>query len=75
MIADEEFIINFKLNNAGLHLKELREDDKQEVYKSYRDAGGLCAEMPSDTHYVMDGPHVIFIGNKQELLGFLNSHF
>lgn len=72
MIADEDYIINLKLTNAGLNLKQLDAGDNAEIYKAYRDSGGLCMESPSDTHYVMDGAYVVFIGNKQELLGFAN---
>ena len=73
MIADENYIINLKLTNAGLHLYQLSEGDNSEIYKAYRECGGLCMEQPDHTHYVMDGSYIIFIGNKQELLGFVNS--
>jgi len=70
MIADDNYIINLKLTNAGLSLKQLTDGDNSEIYKAYRECGGLCMENPSDTHYVMDGAYVVFIGNKHELLGF-----
>ena len=72
--VDKDFIIAIKLKSNGLHLKEL-DGNNSEVYKAYRECGGLCVESPRDTHYVMDGSYVIFIGNKDELLCFLNSHF
>jgi hypothetical protein len=70
MKADADFIITLKLTNAGLHLHQLDEGDNSEIYKAYRECGGLCMEMPSDTHYVMDGAYVVFIGNMHELLVF-----
>jgi hypothetical protein len=73
--VDSNFIINLKLGNAGLHLKELAATGNSEIYKAYRDSGGMIMQSPLDTHYVMDGAYVIFIGNKHELLGFVNSNF
>ena len=70
MKADADFIITLKLTNAGLDLKELGAGDNSEIYKAYRETGGLCMQLPCDTHYVMDGAYVVFIGNKHSLLGF-----
>jgi hypothetical protein len=70
MIADDNYIINLKLTNAGLSLKQLTDGDNSEIYKAYRECGGFHMESPSDTHYVMDNSYVVFIGNKHELLGF-----
>ena len=72
MIANENYIINLKLTNAGLSLKQLTDGDNSEIYKAYHEAGGFHMESPSDTHYVMDNSYVVFIGNKNELLGFAN---
>jgi len=74
MIADNDYIINLKLTNNGCHVHRLTGDDK-DVYSAYRDAGGLHMQSPHDTHYVMDGAYIIFIGNKTELLSFVHNQF
>ena len=71
--VDADFIINMKCINAGVHVKQLVDGDNSGIYSAYRLAGGLHMESPLDTHYVMDGEYVIFIGNKAGLLGFCNS--
>ncbi|RLA11506.1 MAG: hypothetical protein DRQ60_09835 [Gammaproteobacteria bacterium] len=75
MNVDRDFIINLKLTNAGLHVHELLEEDKREVYRKYNECGGLGMYSSRDTHFVMDADKVIFVGNKDELLGFVNSNF
>ena len=72
MKVDADYIITLKLSNAGLDLKELGTGDNSEIYKAYRECGGLCGMLPCDTHYVMDGAYVVFIGNKRSLLSFAN---
>jgi|TARA_R110000850_G_scaffold59679_1_gene137654 hypothetical protein len=74
-MIDKDFIISLKLYNNGLHLHQISDKGNADIYKAYNDAGGLHQESPRDTHYVMDGAYIIFIGNKHELLGFLNSSF
>lgn len=70
-------VILLKLNANNLNLKELPSDpdERCEIYEWYSNHNRVKMDYPLDTHYVMDGEYIVFIGNKDELLGFLNSHY
>ena len=74
MAIDRDLMISFRLQQTGLHPYELTGNDS-EVYRAYSEAGGMLHQSPKDTHYIMDGAHIVFIGNKDEMLGFLNSSY
>jgi len=72
-MIDVDFLICLRVTNAGLNLHQLTTGDNSEVYKAYKGSGGLHMESPRDTHYLMDGGNIIFIGNRDELLGFTDT--
>ena len=64
-------LVSSKLTDNGLFVHQLTGDDS-DIYNAYKCKGGLHMQSPLDTHYVMDGEHIKFIGNKTELFNYAN---